>query len=314
MRFTVVGVGGVGGLLGGLLARAGADVGLLARGRQLEALSRNGLRLEGDVGTFSIPHVTAADDASRLSPADVVLVAVKAWQVAGIAPTLKPLLAPQGFVVPLQNGVEAHDQLATALGDARVVGGLCHLIGYLTEPGVVHQSGGAPSVTVGEWSCGGSARLAELVATLKGAGIAAKVVDDIRAAVWEKALFVEPFGAVGAVIGLPAGRWRDIPESRRLLTDAMREIDSVAKANGVTLGEPAIERALARIDKLPTDATASLHRDLHAGRPSELQDQTGAIVRIAAARSVEVPIHRYLLAALLPRDTPASAKIGTSGS
>lgn len=305
MRVAIVGAGGVGGLLGALLARAGAQVSFVARGAALQALRERGLRIEGAVGSFSVGPLPASADPALLAPVDVALVAVKAWQVPALAPGLAPLLAPGGFAVPLQNGVVAYEQLASALGPERAAGGLCHMIAFVDEPGLVRQAGAPPSVTVGEWQGGGSERLERLCALLSGAGISAKVSKNVRNAVWEKALFVEALGAVGAAVRLPVGRWRAVPEARALLTGAMREIDALAWASGIELGPAAIDRALARIDALPADGMASLQRDLAAGRPSELDDQTGALVRIAAQLSVPTPIHHFLLGCLAPHERAA---------
>lgn len=309
MRIAIVGTGAVGGLLGALLSRGGAEVSFVARGAHLEALRREGLRVEGAVGSFSVPPPRASEDPAALGPHDAVLVAVKSWQVAGVAPSLRPLLSGGGFAVPLQNGLEARDRLAAALGAERVAGGLCHMISWVERPGLIRQTGFAPSVTVGEWPGGGSDRLEALRAAFDRAGVAATVSPDIQAAVWEKALFVEALGAVGAAVRLPVGAWRAVSESRALLTSAMTETDAVARAGGTKLGQPAIDRALARIDALPPDATASMQRDVAAGRPSELDDQTGAIVRIAAQRTVEVPVHRFLLGCLVPHERAARAAL-----
>ena len=312
MRIAIVGLGGVGGLLGGLLAKSGAEVAFVARGAHLQALREQGLRIEGAVGSFTVATPDASDDAGKLAPADVVLLAVKSWQVAEVAPSLLPLIGARGFVVPLQNGLEARDRLSAALGADRVTGGLCHLFAWTERPGLVRQSGPTPSVTVGEWSGGGSERLEQLCAALAAAGVTATIAPRIDAAVWEKALFVEALGAVGAAVRLPVGAWRAQPESRALLAAAMRETDAVARAGGVELGQAAIDRALARIDALPAEGTASMQRDLAAGRPSELDDQTGAIVRIAAQRAVDVPVHRFLLGCLLPHERAARAKAGAA--
>src|SRR5437879_5165829 len=121
MRIAIAGTGAVGGLLGALLLRGGAEVAFVARGAQLAAPRA--------VGSFTVPVALASDDPAALGAADAVIVAVKAWQMDGLAESLRPLLAQGGFVVSLQNGVEAHDRLASVLGAERVAGGLCHLIG-----------------------------------------------------------------------------------------------------------------------------------------------------------------------------------------
>jgi 2-dehydropantoate 2-reductase len=305
MRVAIVGTGGVGALLGGLLARGGTEVAFVARGASLAALRERGLHVKSTVAEFQLPRVEASDDPASLSPADAVLVSVKGWQVREVAPSLAPLVRAGGFVVPLQNGVEAADELARALGEARVAGGLCHLLSSLEAPGVVRHVGGAPSVTMGELRGGGSPRLEALAGALRAGGVEVRVVDDVRAAAWEKFLFIEPFGAVGAVTRAPLGVMRALRESRALLAAAMEEVAAVARSRSIRIAPDAVARALANIDRLPPQATASMQRDIQAGRPSELEDQTGALVRMARESNVSVPVSEFLYGALLPQERVA---------
>ena len=311
MRFVMVGAGGVGGLIGGLLQRAGEEVAFLCRGRQLAALREKGLAVESPRGTFHLPRVEASDDPAALAPADVVLVAVKGWQVAEVAPRLVPLLRPEGFAVPLENGVESAGHLAAALGEERVAGGLCFLLSRIEEPGRVVHAGESLKVTVGERrGPTGSPRLEALCATLRAAKVDAVVAPDIDAATWEKFLFIEPFGAVGAVTRAPLGVLRRGRETRELLVAAMEEVASLARARGVRLPGGAVARALDAIDRMQEGATASMQRDLVAGRPSELFDQTGAVVRLAREARLPVPVHAFLWAALSPQEEAARRAAG----
>ncbi len=312
MRVAVAGAGGVGGLFGALLARAGEQVAFVARGRQLEAIRRGGLRVESPLGSFSVRAPAEADPAA-LGPADAVVVAVKTWQVKEIAPRLRPLVGPAAVVVPMENGVEAPGELRAALGAGPVAGGLCHVLAWVEEPGLVRHVGPAPSVTLGELAGGGSERLEKLAAAMRGAGIEASVVEDVEAALWEKFLFIDPFGSVGAAARSPVGEILSTPETREVLAAAVREVEALARARGVRLAAGSVERTLARLEALPPAATASMQRDLQAGRPSELHEQTGAVVRLARAAGVPVPVHQALYAALLPQERRARAAGGSPG-
>ncbi len=143
------------------------------------------------------------------------------------------------------------------------------------------------------------------VAALNGAGVVASVSEAIEVVAWEKLLFVAPFGAVGAVSRAPAGALRETPETRRLLAGLIAEGAAVARARGVALHGDVVARTLALLDGVAWGATVSMQRDLAAGRPSELQDQTGAVVRLGAEAGVPVPLHEALLAALLPLERSA---------
>jgi 2-dehydropantoate 2-reductase len=307
MRIAVVGAGGVGGLLAGLLARAGRDeVVLLARGEAAAAVAARGLSVRTPAGDFTARPALVTGDPAAAGPCDAVLVAVKSWQVGPLAPSLRPLLAGGGVVVPLQNGVEAAERLAASLPPAQVAGGLCFLYAWATGPGAVEHAGAPPRVTVGERPGAPTGpRLAALAAALSAAGVEAEVAADVEAAAWEKLLFIGPLGAVGAVSRAPAGPIRGTPETRALLAGLMEEVAAAARARGVRLPDGVVARTLEKVDRVPADATASMQRDLAAGRPSELEDQAGAVVRLARQAGVEVPLHRALVAALLPQERAA---------
>jgi len=149
LRIAVFGAGGVGAYFGGMLALAGEEIAFVARGEHLRAIRAAGLKLELPGGERTI-HAPASDDPSDLGPVDVVLLAVKTWQVRDAARAMAPLLGPETFVVPLQNGVEAASEIAAELGETRVVGGLCGTISFVVAPGRVRNVGGSKFVRFGE--------------------------------------------------------------------------------------------------------------------------------------------------------------------
>ena len=304
VRVAIAGGGGVGGLLAGLLARAGTEVSLLARGEHLRAIRENGIRIEMPDGAFTA-RVDASDTAADLPPGQALVVAVKTWQLPAALPMLAPLLDTSGVALPLLNGVEAADLLASALGKERVCGGLCHVFAWIEAPGLIRRAGLPPRVTVGELFGHGRRRLEELCGALRSAGAEATVSGDIRTALWEKLLFVGPLGAVGAGARVPAGRLRSVPETRALLERAMREVQAVARASGASIADAAIAGSMARVDALPPEGTTSMHRDLLAGKRSELDDLVGAVLRAAAPRQVQVPAHEALYALLWPHELAA---------
>jgi len=315
MRIAIVGAGGVGGLLAGLLAKSGQEVAVVARGAHLEAIRREGLRVESPLGSFTARLSAAADPAS-LGPAEAVLLAVKAWQVREVAPLLPPLLGPGAVAVPLQNGVEAAGELVRALGPAAVAGGVINVLAWLEGAGRVRHTGDPPLVIMGELRAGARAepqgkgpRLEPLRAALAGAGARAELADDVERAIWEKFLLVEPWGAVAAAARAPLGILRSQPAARALWERAMAEVAALAAARGVTLAADAVAATTARLDSLTPGATASMQRDIGAGRPSELEDQVGAVVRLGRAARVPTPVHDALYAVLAPQEAAARGSI-----
>jgi 2-dehydropantoate 2-reductase len=306
MRIAVFGAGGVGGYFGGRLAQAGHSVAFVARGAHLEALRRDGLAVESVAGDFAVRPVEATDDPRTIGPVDAVLVCVKAGQVREAGAALGPLLGPGTFVVPLQNGVEAADDLADAVGGDRVVPGLCRIMSYVSAPGRIRHAGIVPRIEFGERDGRATSRVTALRSAFTGAvGVSVATPADITAALWEKFLFIAPVSAVGAVTRAPAGDFRSVPETRALLEQAIREIWTLARARGVALREDAVARTLGYIDAIPAEGTASMQRDIMEGRPSELDQQVGAVVRLAAESGVAVPASTFLYASLLPAERRA---------
>jgi len=226
--------------------------------------------------------------------------------VKDAARALRPLLDGGGFVVPLQNGVEAADELAEGVGAARVVGGLSRILSLVAGPGRIRHTAIPPRIEFGELDRRPRRRLEALREAFAGVqGASAVVPADISVAIWEKFLFIAPVSAVGAVTRVPVGEFRSVPPTRALLQDAMREVHALGRARGVALPDDAVARTMAIVDAMPVEATASMQRDILEGRPSELEYQVGAVVRLAALAGVPVPASTSLHASLLPSERRA---------
>jgi len=255
--------------------------------------------------------VRATDDPATVGPVDLVLVAVKAWQVPEAARAMRPLLGPRTIILPLQNGVEAPDELSAVLGADRVLGGLCRILAYRTGPGAIRHAAIEPYLALGELDGSRSERTESFRRTLRRAsGVKVEIPADIRAAMWGKFLFITPVSGIGALTRTPIGVFRAIPETRRLLGEAMREIVALAAASGVLLPGDPLAETLAFTDAIPPDGTSSMQRDIIEGRPSELEAQVGAVVRLGTGAGVSVPVHRFMYAALLPLERQSRKALG----
>jgi 2-dehydropantoate 2-reductase len=320
MRIAIYGAGAVGGYFGGRLAQAGDDVVFLVRGEHLRAIRENGLQVASIAGDFTIRPAQATDRPDEIGPVDAVPVSVKAWQVPDAALAMRPLLGPDTFVVPLQNGVEAPGQLAEVLGAGHVLGGLCRIIAQVTGPGHIRHSGAEPYIAFGELDAvghgGGRTGRAERLreAFARAEGVAVEISPDIRAAMWLKFLFIASMSGVGAVTRAPIGVVRGRPETRRMLEQAFEEIAAVAAALGVGLPANAVQETMAFADTLPHDGTASMQRDIMAGRPSELETQNGAVVRLGQRTRVPVPLHTFIYQSLLPLELRARGELSFTES
>ena len=311
LRVAVIGAGAVGAVLGGRLTTVGADVTFVARGATLAALREHGLVLESPQGDVRLPPGHAAASPAEIGPVDVVLVAVKAAQVREVAPTLGALVGAGTVVVPLQNGVEASGQLAAEVDASHVAEGLCRMLAEQTGPAHVRHVAEMPVVAFGPRAAralGEAPRttLDRLADAFRQAGVAVETPADTTAALWEKFLFVEPLGAMGAAARATFGELLAVPETRAALEACVREVLAVGRGCGAVLADDVPDRMRARYQKLPAGGTTSMQRDLVAGRPSELEAQTGAVVRLGRARGVPTPVHDTLYAVLRPQDARAT--------
>lgn len=305
MRIAVFGTGSVGGYFGGRLAQSGEEVIFIARGEHFQAIRSNGLRVDSFMGDFVVKPAQAVNDPRRVGEVDVVLLGVKAWQVQNAALEMRAILGPETFVVPLQNGVDAPAQLAAVLGSERVLGGLCKISAFIAGPGRIHHAGLEPYVAFGELGKRSSERADRLREAFERAGVWVEVPPDIQVAMWEKFLFIAAVSGVGAVTRAPLGAVRDLPETRSMLEQAMRETLAVARGRKVHLPDDVVARTMAFIDGLPPGVTASMQRDIVDGRPSELSSQNGAVARMGLELGVPTPTHTFIYHSLLPQELQA---------
>lgn len=303
MRIAVFGTGAVGAYFGGRLAQAGEDVTFIARGEHLRAIQREGLQVKSINGDFAIAPASATDDPASIGDVDVVIVSVKAWQVAEAGRAMRPLVGKHTIVVPLENGIEAPSHLAQSLGSEHVLGGLCRVLAYIVAPGRIEHAAIDPYIAFGELDGTCSERSERLLAAFgRAQGVKAEIPADIRIAMWNKFLMIASWSGLGALTRVPIGRIRSTPATRELMLRSLREMCAVAAAQGVTLPADAAEKVLAFADTLPPDGTSSMQRDVMNGRPSELEAQVGAVMRLGDSLGVDVPLHRIIYAALLPQE------------
>jgi 2-dehydropantoate 2-reductase len=310
MKVAIVGSGGVGGYFGGRLAQAGEDVVFIARGEHLRAMQRKGLRVDSINGDFRVDRVLATDDPATVGEVDYVLVAVKTWQLRDAIDTMRPLVGKTTSIVPLLNGVEAPDQLTNVFGADRVLGGTCSVISMIAGPGHVRHAGAHPTIRFGELDHRRSERGERLRnAFSRTEGVQVEVPEDIHVAMWNKYIIIAPWSGVGAVTRAPVGVIRRLPETRALLEHAMEEILLLARARKVAMEREAVNQAMAFIDALPNEGTASMQRDIMEGRPSELDAQNGTVVRLGKEAGVATPVNGMIYSSLLPLERRARKEL-----
>ena len=300
MRIAVIGAGGVGGFFGAKLALAGHDVTFVARGAHLDAIRRHGLRVEHEAAPLHVPDAKATDDSASIGPADVTLCCVKLWDVEATAPTLAPLVAGGGIVIPFQNGIDAPEMLKRALGREAVAGGIAYVAAIIAAPGVVRVLGAMGRMRVGAFDGVAADRVRAFAEAGKGAGFDIEPVADIRRALWEKFAMFSALSGCTALARQPIGVVRADPDLRAMYERAVREAVAVGMAEGVALADDYVEKQLAFADSLNPAMKASMANDLAAGHRMELPWLSGAVVRLGRQHGVPTPVHDTIYAALKP--------------
>jgi 2-dehydropantoate 2-reductase len=334
VRFAILGSGAIGSYVGAALARGGADVVLIARGAQLEALRSRGVRVLSARGDFEA-HPPATDDLAAVAGADVVVVALKAYSLPGVAPALGELLGNETAVLPAQNGVpwwffqsfggalegtviESVDPggaVSRAIEPARVVGCVSYPATELVEPGVVRHVEGT-RFAIGEPDGAGSERCRAIAEAFQAGGLKCPIEAEIRKQLWLKLIGNVAFNPTTALTGASLGELALVPEAVELARGIMEECASVGEALGIEL-PVSIERRL-EAGIAVGDHRTSMLQDLEAGKPLEIDCLSGAVIEIADLLGVPVPQTRAVDAAVrlraALRDREAGSELAGTGA
>ena len=310
MKIAIFGTGGVGGYFGGLLALAGHDVHFIARGANLDAMQKHGLQIYSNYGDFNILPVNATDSPNKIGEVDYLILAVKHFQLHDMLSGLKPLIGSETTVVPLLNGIDAHEHIIPTVGRLHVIGGFCSVVSMIEAPGVIRQIGKLRRIVLGELDRVRSERVERIIQAWAANGVDASQAEDIFAALWNKFLFIASLGGVGSLTRATAGEMRSNPETKRLLRNAMHEVDHLAQQLAINLPPDSVQTAMSLVESLDPSATSSMQRDVEAGKPFELEAFSGTIVRLGRQASIATPVHESIYALLLPALSRALERAG----
>lgn len=309
MQIIVVGIGGVGGYFGGRLCQTDHRVEFVARGEHGAVIARNGLQVKSINGDFTARPARVHSDLSTVGQADLVLVCTKSWQLEEVARQLSEKVGENTRILPLQNGVNSVAKIGKWLPQDQVYGGLCKIISKIEAPGEVNHFAFHPQIIFGETDGRISDRAAALKEVFLEAGIDAVLSADIRLDVWRKFLFICVLSGMGAVTRQEIGVMREDPEIRAMMEASAREILSLANTWGVGLTQTDIDNTFKAIDRQDFHTTASMQRDLMAGRPSELHDFNGFVVKEAEKYGLDVPVNSFIYYCLRPMEEQARRQL-----
>jgi 2-dehydropantoate 2-reductase len=308
VKICVYGAGAIGGLMAAWLARSGHDVSVVARGAQLDAIRRGGLRVQSKGKTEAF-KVKAETDPAGLGPQDYVLVTVKAQSLTAVAESIGPLLGKETSVLTAMNGVpwwffqgiKAQDnhlesldpagKLTRAIPTERIVGCVIHLAASTPEPGLVSHNTGAKLI-VGEPGGKNTARTERIAEALSGAGFEVIVTNAIEKEFWVKLLGNVSFNPVSALTVTTADQLIQNQEVKAYMVAIMREVLAIGRAVGVDANiDPEARIDMARaLGRFKT----SMHQDLEAGKPLEIDGLLAGTLEIARKAGVRAPFTESL--------------------
>jgi 2-dehydropantoate 2-reductase len=291
MHFVIVGCGAVGGYFGGRLAQHGENVTFVARGQQFQSMRASGLTINSIDGDIQLDKVNVVDaenlsSESLTTPAEVIFLCVKSYQLPSAIAQIKPLIEKQTRVVSLLNGVNAAEVMQEhGIALDNIIGGLAKIIAEKTTDGVINHTGAKPHITLGAFKhheliadmpeqalaskTADTEQLSTIAKCLKLAGISVGVTSDIELALWRKFIFVAAWGALASARRLNLGEIRSQSHIEFLLERIINEYADIACKMGVNLNNKHIKEILTFLSRLPETSETSMQRDIAAGQQSE---------------------------------------------
>ncbi|MGA9588945.1 MAG: 2-dehydropantoate 2-reductase [Salegentibacter sp.] len=305
MKILIYGIGGVGGYFGGRLAKAGNEVTMIARGKHLQAIKENGLEVESINGDFRVFPKLATSDVAEAQTPELVILGVKSWQIEDAARELKSVIGKNTMVLPLQNGANNVEKLLRVLPEKNVLGGLCHIISFVEAPGKIRHPSFEPQITFGELNNEKTERILRVKELFDEAGINNTIPEDIKLEIWKKFLYITTVSGIGGLTRVPVDKIRESEYLYDLMQKTAEEIKAVANAKGIRLEKEHLKKAFQIVENQPEGTTASTQRDIMAGKPSELENFNGYIVKEGRKLNVETPVNHFIYECLLPMEREA---------
>ena len=307
MKIAIIGSGGVGGYFGGKIAKAGFEVTFLARGEHLKAMQTHGLTVKSTLGDFQVDSVKATDKIQDIGKVDLIVLAIKAWQVKDVSAELSSIMTDTSVILPLQNGVSTIDDLREHISAGRILSGLCRIISKIEAPGVINHFGVTPTIVFGEVDNSRTERVQKIKDIFDQSGINCNISKDINTDLWKKFISICVSGLL-AITKTTYGELRELKETRQIMIELLNEIYQLSEKAGIQIEPGFLEKTISFIDTFPYDTTSSLTRDVWEGKPSEIEYQNGTVVRLGEKYGVDTPINKFVYHCILPMEIKARRK------
>ncbi len=307
MKVLIVGSGAVGGYFGAMLHRAGHDVTFLARGENLQAIERQGLRIESsNSGSFTI-HPRAVERLDGSWKAELALFCVKGYDNLAAIDAMRPAIGVGSSVLTLQNGIGSGDELAAEFGSDAVLLGVTYIDATRRGPAVVAELGGSVDIIYGDQEGQRTPRARFVQEELDVPGIDVTLSRHIAREVWTKLVYICGLSGMTCITRASFAEVLDMPETLELTERVLREVEAVARAKRVTLGDGIVEETMERYQSSGRDATSSMYTDLVKGNRLEVGVLNGAVSRFGSELGVATPANDFITACLTVAHNRAAA-------
>jgi 2-dehydropantoate 2-reductase len=299
MRIAAMAAGAVGGYFGARLAADGHDVFFIARGAHLDAIKKNGLKIDSVHGNLHLPRPNVTNDPGTVGPVDIVLFAVKLWDTEKAAELAKPLVGPNTRVITVQNGVDAVERMRPILGPEHVVGGVAYIATVIEQPGVIKHISQFATLHFGWPDKRADAVLDAFVKAGKAAKCDIDLSKDIEVERWEKFIFLTAMAGSTASRRSSVGPIIATDEGRNFYRALMEEARAVGKASGVEVPESYIDQRMTFLtSKVDPSMKASMAHDLDRGNRLELDWLNGKVAALGDKYGIDTPASDEVVAKL----------------
>ena len=298
-RIGILGLGGVGGYFGGLLAKAyfesdAIEIVFIARGETQKAIDKNGLKIIDDsTEIIAFPNLVS-NNPEEIGKLDYLICTTKTYDIESSFETIKNCITSNTIILPLYNGVDATERIQKLFPENTVLQGCVYIVAMIETPGVIKKMGSYEKLFFGSKNAP-ITKLNVLQSIFENAGIESYLVENIEETVWEKFIFISALASATSYFNVNIGGILDNPENKAIYRSLVNEISAVAVAKGVALSDDIVDQTIIKLEKTPKDATSSMHRDLLAGRNTEIVSLTKYVVDQAVKFGVATPIYQMVL-------------------
>lgn len=302
-KIGILGLGGVGGYFGGLLAKAylesdDIEIIFIARGETQKAIAEKGLKIITDDSETIVYPKLVSNNPDEIGKLDYLICATKTYDIEESLLSLKKCITLKTVVLPLYNGVDAPERIKKIFPKNEVLQGCVYIISMIISPGTIRKIGFYEKLFFGSKTIPIS-KLEELQSIFKNAKIESYLVENIEETVWEKFIFISALASATSYLNQNIGEILINKESKDIYVALLYEIEAVAKAKGLQLPTDIVDQTIIKLEKSPKNATSSMNRDLLAGNKTEVTSLTQFVVNEGLKYGVKTPLYEKIANALL---------------